>query len=180
MDEVREENGRLKLVLSNIMKDYKTLQQRIDNSSTTDRHQHEKSDRSYEDHKDAVHSSHKEDDLVSLSLGRSSSLETKNKDQIYEVNKKDENHDSLDHGLALRLDGRSYEFSSDHDDSGVSRNQSPGKTEREAVNDETREPRKDAKTSRSGDDENLLQQSPAKKARVSVRAICSGPTVSVN
>ncbi|XP_074330022.1 WRKY transcription factor 72A-like [Apium graveolens] len=180
MDEVREENGRLKLVLTNIMKDYKTLQQHIDNISSTDHHPHEKINRSYDDHKDAVDSSHEEDDLVSLSLGRSSSLEAKNKDQITEVLKKkdEDDHDDLDHGLALRLDGRSYELvSSEHADSGVSRNQSPRKIEREASNDQTREPRKDAKMSRSGDEENVLQQNPAKKARVSVRAICSGPTM---
>ncbi|KAL8111946.1 hypothetical protein AgCh_019593 [Apium graveolens] len=180
MDEVREENGRLKLVLTNIMKDYKTLQQHIDNISSTDHHPHEKINRSYDDHKDAVDSSHEEDDLVSLSLGRSSSLEAKNKDQITEVLKKkdEDDHDDLDHGLALRLDGRSYELvSSEHADSGVSRNQSPRKIEREASNDQTREPRKDAKMLRSGDEENVLQQNPAKKARVSVRAICSGPTV---
>ncbi|KAK1376502.1 WRKY domain-containing protein [Heracleum sosnowskyi] len=175
MDEVREENGRLKLVLSNMMKDYKTLQQRIDNISA-DHHQHEKNNRN---DKDTADSSHEEDDLVSLSLGRSSSLEAKNKDQLsLKVKKNDEDdRDNLDHGLALRLDGRSYEFSSEHDDSGVSRNQSPRKIEGEAANDQTREPRKDAKTSRSGDDENVLQQHPAKKARVSVRAICSGPTM---
>ncbi|KAK1357485.1 hypothetical protein POM88_050741 [Heracleum sosnowskyi] len=90
------------------------------------------------------------------------------------VKKKDED-DNLDHGLALRWYGKSYEFSSKHDDSEVSRNQSLRKMAGEAA--KKREPRKDAKTSRSGDDESAMQQHPAKKATVSVRAIYSGPTM---
>ncbi|KAK1368335.1 WRKY domain-containing protein [Heracleum sosnowskyi] len=175
MDEVRKENGRLKLVLSNMMKDYKTLQQCIDNISD-DHHQHEKNNRNDKDRADF---SHKEEDLVGISLDRSSSLDAKIKDQLsLKVKKTDEDdRDNLDPGLALRLDGRSYEFSSEHDDSGVLRNQSPGKIKGETTNDQTREPRKDAKTSRSGDDEKVMHQHPAKKARVSVRAICSGPSM---
>lgn len=188
MDQVREENGRLKLVLSNIMKDYKTLQQQIDNITRTDHHQQQEEDNRSCDDKDAADSSQEEDDhdeLVSLSLGRSSSLEAKNKDlAVHKVIKKDEDgDDDMERGLALRLDGRSYDFSGDDEiASGVSRNQSSREVEGDGASDQTtRYPRKDSKTmSTSGDDENVLQQSPAKKARVSVRAICSGPTVSVN
>ncbi|WOG88819.1 hypothetical protein DCAR_0208054 [Daucus carota subsp. sativus] len=185
MDQVREENGRLKLVLSNIMKDYKTLQQQIDNITRTDHHQQQEEDNRSCDDKDAADSSQEEDDhdeLVSLSLGRSSSLEAKNKDlAVHKVIKKDEDgDDDMERGLALRLDGRSYDFSGDDEiASGVSRNQSSREVEGDGASDQTtRYPRKDSKTmSTSGDDENVLQQSPAKKARVSVRAICSGPTM---
>lgn len=169
MDEVREENGRLKLVLSNMMQDYKTLQQHIGDIVSTDHKQQEKNCYSIKD-------DDKEDDLVVLSLGRSLPLEAKNKDQLRKV-KKQEDDDDLNHGLALRLDGRSYEYSGD---AGVSNSQSPGIIE-DSSNDYKRPPTSSTglKASRSEDDENLLQQHAAKKARVAVRAVCNSPTVSI-
>ncbi|KAF1002400.1 hypothetical protein AG4045_003981 [Apium graveolens] len=171
MDEVRQENGRLKLVLSNMMKDYKTLQQHIDDIVTTD---HKPEEKNY----CSIKGDDKEDELVVLSLGRSLPLETKNKDYLRKVNKQDD--DNLNHGLALRLDGRSYEYSNYHIDAGISKSQSPRKIEEDSSNDHKCPPTSSTglKAARSEeDDENLLQQHAAKKARVAVRAVCSGPTM---
>lgn len=172
MDEVRQENGRLKLVLSNMMKDYQTLQQHIGDISSTDQKKQEKN--YYSMKKDD-----KEDDLVILSLGRSSIVQAKTKDQFRKFNKQED--DNLNHGLALRLDGRSYEYSGYHNDAGASKSQSPGKIEEDSSNDHKRPPTSSTglKASKSEDDENLLQQHIAKKARVAVRAVCNGPTVSL-
>ena len=77
----------------------------------------------------------REDDLVALCLGRSSLSVAKNKDHLPKASKQED--DSLNQGLVLRLDGRSYEYSGDQNDAGVSsKSQSPTKIEEESENDQ--------------------------------------------
>ncbi|WOH16466.1 hypothetical protein DCAR_0936019 [Daucus carota subsp. sativus] len=117
----------------------------------------------------------REDDLVALCLGRSSLSVAKNKDHLPKASKQED--DSLNQGLVLRLDGRSYEYSGDQNDAGVSKSQSPTKIEEESETDQKWGSSIGLKAARSEEDEALLQQHPAKKARVAVRAICNGPTM---
>lgn len=123
------------------------------------------------------------DELVSLSLGRTTSdlkkslLEDKNK-SLGQV-KENTNDHKFEEGLGLGLD---YKF--EVSKSGTTEslpNPSPD-TSIEAAKEEAGEtwpPSKVPKTMRTGSDDEASQQNPVKKARVSVRARCDTPTVSV-
>lgn len=169
MDEVREENERLKLTLSQIMKEYQSLQVHFhDIISQTEESKNTDSSSS--------HQEVEEPQLVSLSLGRSSS-EPKKEEKINNSSKSSKKDDEFDHkGLALGL-----ECKFDPGPVQLVNNLSPENSFELKGSDvtETWPPSKSLKTIRSGDDDDVLQQNPLKKARVSVRARCDTPTVSM-
>ncbi|KAM7484337.1 hypothetical protein LguiA_000346 [Lonicera macranthoides] len=167
MGEVREENEKLKLMLSKIMKDYHSLQTHFDKIV-----QQDVSNKSV-DPTESKKVVEEEPELISLSLGRFSSEELKKKDIEYLNNGEDDvNIGKFDHdhqGLALGLDSRFYQSSMKNSNNG-----SPRSSLNESNEEGTTS--KSVKTGRSGEDE-ILQQTPLKKARVSVRATCNTATV---
>ncbi|KAK2983143.1 hypothetical protein RJ640_007819, partial [Escallonia rubra] len=158
MSAVREENEKLKLVLSKITKDYQLLQMHFEESVQQELPE-----------KSARHEEEEEPELVFLSLGRCGSSELKKVDSNSKVSKE---VDKVDQGLALGLDSR---FD-------PSPNSSPRNSFNESKDKEPSQPtetwphKKRLMTARSEDDD-VSQQNPMKKARVSVRAICNAPTM---
>lgn len=181
MDEVQEENQRLKMYLDRIMRDYQTLQTQFYDIV---RQESKKNSTDMSAHKDQDQENEEPDHLVSLSLGRFSSDPSKNKDE-----NKSKNASASDHGmeedkkvkeeLSLGLDYK-YEGSKSDANESLPLNRSPTNSFEELKEEagETWPPSKALKIARSGDDE-LLQQNTVKKTRVSVRARCDTPTVSV-
>ncbi|KAL3528341.1 hypothetical protein ACH5RR_007663 [Cinchona calisaya] len=169
MGEVIEENQRLRMHLDRIMKDYRALQMQfqdmvhqepnISNSTISTTHQ--------ETHDE-------EPELVSLSLGMSSS-KNHGKEKV-------DDHDDDDgdkEGLALGLDCRFKLPKNQENEQRSPTNPSPeassGEVKEEAAG-ETWPPQKSLKNVRNDEDE-VSQQNPAKRARVSVRVRCDTPTM---
>ncbi|KAA8529458.1 hypothetical protein F0562_033743 [Nyssa sinensis] len=169
MGEVREENERLKLTLSQIMKEYQSLQMHFQGIV-----QQEEAMKS-RDTAPSMHPEDEEPELVSLSLGRASS-EPKNKDEIKKTiisnSSKGKEDDKFDEGLKLGLDCR-FDLAPTE----LTKNPSSENSFEESKEDptETWPPNKNLKTVRSGDDD--IQENPMKKARVSIRATCDTSTV---
>ncbi|KAJ8753326.1 hypothetical protein K2173_019725 [Erythroxylum novogranatense] len=163
MGEVREENQRLKTYLNQIMKDYQTLQmqfydivhQEEANKSTETKNNHQATDQDTE--------------LVSLTLGFPS--DTKNNAKPSSSGKHDDQVTKK--GLSLGLDCKfeSDTISDEKPSPAVNSFEEPNEE-----SEETRMPNKGSKTARSEDDE-VLQQSPVKKVRVSLKARCDTPTM---
>lgn len=156
MEQVREENERLKLTLSQMMNDYHSLKKQFNDKIKEDDHQLIKittdlSPMAALDHDD-------ESELVSLSLGRFS-------------------HDSNNTKLGLGLDFRKSKSTE-----AVSMNLFDEESKEEVKNNVVVSSRGSPKKSRStGDDEDDVLQSCTvlKKPRVSVRAVCNTQTVSI-
>ncbi|XP_062116454.1 WRKY transcription factor 72A-like isoform X2 [Humulus lupulus] len=186
LGEVREENQRLKIYLSQIMKDYQTLQMQF---NKLDHFQQEAAKRSTHNNENNYQEI-EESDLISLSLGsfcnpKSNNYikEEKNKN-ISEVG--DHDHEE---GLSLGLEYNKYHdqgsksvgTETDQGEPVVS-NPSAGSSFEESLNKEeageTWPPSKVLKTAmkRSVEDE-VSQQNPVKKARVCVRIRCDTPTM---
>ena len=171
MGEVRKENQRLKIYLDRMMKDYRTLQ--VQFYDIIQQEETKKSTDTVDDHQGT-----EEHELVSLTLGRISS-EPKRDGKNNKTSSQGKNHDEqAKESLSL---GSLCTFEASK--SGTNEtlpNPSPensfGEPKEEAG--ETWPPSKVLKTMRGGDDE-VPQQNPAKKARVSVRARCDTPTVSI-
>lgn len=169
MGEVREENHRLKMHLNRIMKDYQTLQMQFDNIVK----QEAKESPIIAHTQEAID----EPELISLSLGRSTSSEPR-KDQ--NPRKLKEDQEENDEGLALRLDSSAFEMPKIGPSTENSLKATSPENSLEA-NKEASEgwpPHKVLKTMRREDDE-VSEQNPVKKARVSVRVRCDTPTVSI-
>ncbi|XP_043706757.1 WRKY transcription factor 72A-like [Telopea speciosissima] len=160
MGKVKEENEILKLTLSQIMKEYQSLQMHLTNMV-----QQEETKKST----DTVPTNQEmEEPDFSLSLGRNSSEPKKDEKNNNSISK-DKEDEELKEGLALRLDCK-FEGSS---------NPSPETSFEEPKEEEAGEtwpPSKILKTVRSGEDE-ASQLNNVKKARVSVRARCDTPTM---
>lgn len=169
MGEVRQENQRLKMYLNRIMKDYQTLQAQF---VSIVQQEQKKSTETSNDHDHEI----KEVELVSLSLGRFPSVSKKDeKNKTSSLVKEDE---QVEEGLSLALDCK-FVASNKSDANESLTNPSPAHSLEEPKEEagETWPPSKGLnKTMRSGDDE-ILQRSQVKKARVSVRARCDTPTV---
>lgn len=181
---MREENERLKTVLARIMKEYQSLQTHF-----FDIVQQEQSNKKCSTgappnntYQESLMEDHQE--LISLSLGRSSSLsdhhhQAKIKDEKItstSSNNKSKVEDEFKEGLALGLDCK-VEVSK----TGGSANPSPENSFEENKEEDAGEqwpPSKMLKIMKTGDDE-VSQQTAMKKARVSVRARCDTPTVSI-
>lgn len=181
MGEVREENQRLKKYLDRMMEDYQTLQMQYHDIQ-------QKAIKSSKD--DNATNNHQDDDeseqLVSLSLGSFSSkrkkVEEKNKSPSTQVGKEKDTDDekSLSLGLDCKYEAPAKSSSTTTDQVPLS-NPSPASSVEEVRKEEAGEtwpPKKVLKTMRSIEDE-VAQQNPVKKARVSVRARCDTPTVSI-
>lgn len=147
-EEVREENRRLKAYLDQMMKDYHTLQLQFHDLIQ----QEEK--RSMEQRNNGACQNDEELELVSLTLGRSMEKEKR------KASSKEKEGPS-DLGLDCKFDV-------------PLQNQSQINN---ITSEDTRPPSKVLKTMRNGDDDEILQQNPAKKVRVCVRARCDTPTV---
>lgn len=181
MGEVREENQRLKKYLDRMMEDYQTLQMQY----------HDIQQKATESSNDAVVTNNHQDDdeseQLSLSLGSFSGkrkrVEEKSKSPSTQAGKEKEMDDekSLSLGLDCKYEAPAKSSSTTTDQVPLS-NPSPASSVEEVPKEEAGEtwpPKKVLKTIRSIEDE-VAQQSPVKKARVSVRARCDTPTVSVH
>ncbi|XP_030521284.1 WRKY transcription factor 72A-like [Rhodamnia argentea] len=178
MNQVREENQKLKMYLTQTMRDYRTLQMKFFDAVKQEDDSKKSADAAKGNRREIDQES---DQLVSLSLGRTTSdskkslLEDKNK-SLGQV-KENTNENKFEEGLGLGLD---YKF--EVSKSGTTEslpNPSPDTSIEEAKEEagETWPPSKVLKTMRSGGDDEVSQQNPVKKARVSVRARCDTPTM---
>lgn len=175
--EVREENERLKLILAKIKQDYQSLQMQFSEIV-----KHEEAKKST----DTIHTHDQEDeeetDLVSLSLGRLSSTESKKDDKkaslILNSNKGKDNENMNDGVLALGLECK-FEPAPIGQVINASPENSSDELKEEEPSTETWPPSKVLKMGRTRD-EDVVEPTQLKKARVSVRARCETPTVSIN
>ncbi|TQD92000.1 hypothetical protein C1H46_022404 [Malus baccata] len=181
MGEVREENQRLKKYLDRITEDYQTLQMQFYDIQ-------QKANKS----KDIAipstiqkYNQDEESELVSLSLGSFSGKPKWNQknDKNPSTSQGKVENESDGESLSLGLDCK-YEIaakSSATTDQVPLANPSPGSSLEEVPKEEagkTWQPKKVLKTMRSSAiEDEVAQQSPAKKARVSVRARCDTPTM---
>ncbi|XP_062170048.1 WRKY transcription factor 72A-like isoform X3 [Alnus glutinosa] len=175
MGEVREENQRLKKHLDRMVKDYQTLQMRFyDIVQQKGRNKHQEVEEP--DHQ-----------FVSLSLGRVVQSDTKKDEKnIIASNssqwKDDDDDEKSKEGLSLGLDCK-FDLSKSKELSDQSlRNPSPFNSNSEEAKEDAGETwppggNKGLKTMRSTGDDEVSQQNPMKKARVSVRARCETPTM---
>ncbi|KAL1550991.1 putative WRKY transcription factor 72 [Salvia divinorum] len=157
MEEVRKENERLKVTLSQIMEDYSSLKEQF--NGIADQSKKARNLASMADSDD-------ESELVCLSLGRFSGPREEKKKMNKTIN--------LENG-SNKLDGIELGLNSCRPDNSVevSRN-SLDESKEEGSNDV----RSSAKHSRiTGDEEILQQNNPVKKPRVSVRAHCNTQTM---
>ncbi|RRT77344.1 hypothetical protein B296_00005625 [Ensete ventricosum] len=156
---VREENEKLKMILTQLTQDYQSL------SDIVQREQAKK----------PINADEEVEETVSLRLGTSSSGQRK-EDKMKLVTGKDSERfgGCLTLGLNMKFEGS--------DDSlkepvlNLSSDCSSEELKEEGTGGEPWPPSKAAKSARNGDDE-VSQQPLVKKARVSVRARCDGPTV---
>ncbi|KAK4427252.1 WRKY transcription factor 72B [Sesamum alatum] len=165
MNEVMEENQRLKMCLNRILEDYRTLemqykdviQQEAKNSPTTI----------------PTHQDHTEEpELIALSLGRTSSGNIRDeRNKMPAIEKPDEVNEGLTLGLDCKLDVPKTLSQAET----TSLNPSPENSSEEERG-ETRKNKAMSNAGEGGDDE-ILQQNPVKRARVSVRVRCDTPTM---
>ncbi|KAL9255613.1 WRKY transcription factor 72A-like protein [Drosera capensis] len=191
MGEVMEENQRLRSYLEQILKDYHALQMKCYDFARQDQPKPSINIPSITNTNTAPQQADDQDEaeLVSLSLGRSSSIDSKNKSTFSTSDKgkepspitttMDETKERSD-SLALGLDSK-YEASKGvmaAADTGavISSTENSLDEPKDEAAGETWPPSKMLKNVRSADDE-VIQQPPVKKARVSVRARCDTPTM---
>ncbi|XP_059303916.1 WRKY transcription factor 72A-like isoform X1 [Lycium ferocissimum] len=163
MEEVMEENQRLKTHLDRIMKDYRHLQMQFQEVVQRDAERSNTNNRC------------DEAELVSLSLGRTSSDTKKELSKILSKDKAIEDDKS---GLTLGLDCK-FESSANTRTNSSPSNLSPENSLGEVKDEkgaETRPPHKILKTMRNEEDD-VAQQNPTKRAKVSVRVRCDTPTM---
>ncbi|TKY65205.1 WRKY transcription factor 72 [Spatholobus suberectus] len=163
MGEVKKENGRLKMMLERVEKDYHSLQLRFFDILHKDVSKKGVADSS------TSHDETEEPELVSLCLGRSPK-EPKKEARIGDSNKPKEKDGGPN--LTLGLDSKhllSMEVVSDS--SPMNSSEEPKEAEAEG----TLSPNQSAKMMNVNED--MSDQMPAKRARVSVRARCDTPTM---
>ncbi|KEH31912.1 WRKY family transcription factor [Medicago truncatula] len=177
MGEVREENQRLKMCLNKIMTEYRALEMQFNNMVKQETKKN--NDNNHEE-------MNAESDLVSLSLGRvpSNNIPKNDQEKVNKVSKLALNNDEEfnKEELSLGLECKFETSKSGSTTEGLPNIPSPVNSS-EVVpikNDEVVEtwpPSKTLnKTMRDAEDE-VAQQTPAKKARVCVRARCDTPTM---
>ncbi|CAB4264560.1 unnamed protein product [Prunus armeniaca] len=185
MGEVKEENERLKLLLSRIVRNYQSLQMHFHGLLQKDEEAKKSMDPSSSARDQSNEQDEEADELVSLSLGRSSSTDQPRKDEQmkkishFSKNGKGDDEEGLNGaGLALEL-GCRFEPAADQSTEVVMKNSSSDNSCGDPKEDDPTEiwpPSKTSKTTRSGDDD-VSQQTHLKKARVSVRVRCDAPTM---
>ncbi|XP_062009949.1 probable WRKY transcription factor 72 [Rosa rugosa] len=168
MNEVREENARLKKTLEHMMKDYQSLQLRFFDILKQESHSKKATMSASTSHIE-IEEAH--DQLLSLCLGRSP-RDPKNisdESRLVQV----DHHQDLKANLTLEL-GSKLQLPTELVLSGpIPENSSEEPKEAEASPSSTKTP----KTIRNEDDEASQQANAAKRARVSVRARCDTPTM---
>lgn len=182
MGEVREENERLKMILTRIVKDYQSLQMHF-----FDIVQQEQAKKATETPV-SITPEVEDTELVSLSLGTSSTGHKKEEMKPSSSKNKENDHNQVEQVLTLGLQCK-FEGSSNgplSNDQVPLSNLSPDEhnieehKKEEEEEEEAGEPWPPSKilknNNRNGDDE-VSQQTHTKKARVSVRARCDAPTV---
>lgn len=195
MGEVREENQRLKTYLDRIMKDYKTLQMQFFDIVKPDQEQQKPSeDEAMTNGNDDKQRAEESEELVSLSLGRSPSSQHSEKDDeknkspisprpgklLFLENISKEQH--LDLSLDCKLSDASTTglvetLPKNNNDNSKGSPATSFEDHQKEEAAETWSPNKVLKTMRSGGDDEVSQQNPVKKARVSVRARCDAATM---
>lgn len=163
MNEVMEENQRLKMYLDRILKDYRTLQMQY---RDVIQQEAKKSPQQHHDDDD-------DDQTIDLNLGMSSSNNIKIEPR---KSPKNDMNINVDHKqeLALGLDYCRLD---------LTKKSPPAQSSPENSVEETKEETwlpKTIKNGRDGGDQDEAQQNPAKRARVSVRVRCDTPTVRFN
>ena len=183
MGEVREENERLKTVLQHIKNDYKSLQLRFFDIIKQDQSEnlHDLQKPSTESQK-KINSSpnnrsrqNEEAELVSLSLGRSS---TPRDDQAKNLSTDQKNYD---HDKGLKADDLTLGLGSETKVSTevIASDESAENSSEDQAKELTEFPKKNSNMRNDNDEVSHDQQSQAaKRARVCVRARCDTPTVS--
>ncbi|XP_039143789.1 WRKY transcription factor 72A-like [Dioscorea cayenensis subsp. rotundata] len=183
MGEVREENERLKMILTRIVKDYQSLQMHF-----FDIVQQEQAKKATETPV-SITPEVEDTELVSLSLGTSSTGHKKEEMKPSSSKNKENDHNQVEQVLTLGLQCK-FEGSSNgplSNDQVPLSNLNPDehnieehKKEEEEEEEEAGEPWPPSKilknNNRNGDDE-VSPQTHTKKARVSVRARCDAPTM---
>lgn len=162
MEVVKEENQRLKKHLDRIMKDYRNLQMQFQEvAQKTNGVKHD------------------EAELVSLSLGRTSSDTKKELSKlILSKNENEEEEDNLALGLDCNFQWHAI-TPSKSSPSNLSPENSSGEVKDDEKGAETWPPQKVLKTMRNEEDD-VAQQNPTKRAKVSVRVRCDTPTVRIS
>ncbi|KAL3819431.1 hypothetical protein ACJIZ3_005336 [Penstemon smallii] len=168
MEEVMEENQRLKTYLDRIMKDYRTLQTQYQDVIQQDARKSPSAVSMHNDHTE-------EPEFFALSLGRTSSGTIKEEPRKSPINEKvvmDKD------GLTLGLDCNKLELPKT-----TSLEHSPNPSTENSI-DEIKEdvgatwpPNKTLKNARDVADDEISTQNPTKRARVSVRVRCDTPTM---
>ncbi|OIW19617.1 hypothetical protein TanjilG_18427 [Lupinus angustifolius] len=163
MGEVKEENERLKMSLNKIMEEYRTLQMQFhERKMSTDKENNLS-------HEEII----EESDMVSLSLGR---VPRNHEEKVIKVTKpilKDEEEFNQDLALGLECKYETSKSGSTTNVANFPNTTSP--TNSSEVQKE--EAGKILKTVRDVEHDEVSQQTPAKKARVCVRARCETPTM---
>nr|XP_016497218.1 PREDICTED: probable WRKY transcription factor 72 isoform X1 [Nicotiana tabacum] len=170
IDEAKQENERLKSMLSKTIKDYQSLQMHFQGIS--------------QNSKDIIATSIEQEqvELVSLSLGRSS-REFKQDEKEYDQNeckdikKQSKLFDGLELGLNYRCSPDFTEVTKHYDDS--PENSFEESKKEHIISEPCIQNYPSSKMSRicGDEDEDFLQQNPQKKARVSIRAVCDTTTM---
>ncbi|KAK9080463.1 hypothetical protein SSX86_000221 [Deinandra increscens subsp. villosa] len=162
MGEVRKENQRLRVNLDQIMKEYQTLQKKFQDTFHNQQQQTSTAINSI-----VKAQNNDESELVSLSLGRSSSAEPMIKKDKRCSTPPTKSAEGLSLGLSSTTQAESSVIPS------------PDNSLEEAKDEggETSMPQKPLAAKRNADDQEVLQQNPAKKTRVSVRVRCDTPTM---
>ncbi|XP_027337987.1 probable WRKY transcription factor 61 [Abrus precatorius] len=171
MGEVIEENQRLKMSLSRILNDYRTLQMQFD--YIVEQETKDSSDKQKNKHHEKI----EESELVSLSLGMLPSNQRNNEKAKVCEPLKEELEDK--EGLALGLECK-FETSKSGSTTENLPNSSPansGEVPKEEAAGESWPASKGHKTTRDAIEDEVSQQNSAKKARVCVRARCDTPTL---
>ena len=158
----------MKLILAKIKKEYQSLQ--IQFSEIV---QHEEAQKSEEEEEEET------DHLVSLSLGRLSTTESKKDDKKTSfLSSKGKDDDKINEGLALGLECKFESAPTEHMMNGSPEISSQEHKEKDPSTETWPPNCKMLKMARSRD-EDVLEQNPLKKARVSIRARCDTPTVKI-
>ncbi|KAL3640613.1 DNA binding domain [Castilleja foliolosa] len=166
LDEVMEENQRLKMHLDRVLKDYKTLQTQYQDIVA-----HQESKKSPNSLVSIDH--HEEpEEFIALSLGRSSPSVDTTKDELRKTPIRNENADN--EALTLGLDCQMFQVSKKLKSVNPSPNHSHENSSDEVKDEDGTT--KNINVTEIGDDE-MAQQNPAKRARVSVRVRCDTPTM---
>ncbi|KAK4719453.1 hypothetical protein R3W88_017791 [Solanum pinnatisectum] len=173
MREVMEENQRLRMHLDRMMKEYRNLQNQFQDIVKKETDQKSSSTVNTSTHHDE--SDQEADQLVSLSLGRTTS--DMKKDELSKILKKDKGHD--DEGVIINNNNnKSLDLGLDCKfESTPTVNYSPENSLDDQAN-KAENGNQNPKTMRNnGDGDDVSQQNPTKRARVSVRVRCDAPTM---